>query len=217
MRNRRRLLVGGICCLAFFAREVLALGWDAAVFVVPQAREQLLWEFTPAGGPLQRHTSRPGAWYTLLYLPVAPQWPMQLLLWPPERRHELRLFALDQPPDESPSVVHPLPLEVEVGHGGRAVAHASRFVLPARSTAQSIFVLVELWQPDGDRPAPLWVKLLTQRVPQRSAAPWWYSHAERNPRATAPPSPLTQQLREGNAYEIPIFGPPAFPEPGVMR
>jgi len=196
---------------------VLALGWDAAVFVVPQAREQLLWQFTPAGGPLERYTSRPGAWYALLYLPVAPQWPMQLLLWPPARRHEIRLFALDQPPDESPSVVHPLPLEVEVGRGGRPAAQASRFVLPARSTAQSIFVLVEQWRPDGDRPAPLWVKLLVQRVPQRSTAPWWYSHAERSPRATPPPSPLTQQLRDADAYEIPIFGPPAFPDPGVLR
>lgn len=217
MLNRRRLFVGGFSILAFGARDVFALGVDAAVLVVPQAREQLLWYFSPAGGPLDRYTSRPGAWYALLYLPVAPQWPMQLMLWPPERRHEIRLFALDQAPDESPTVVHPLPLEFEMGRGGKAVAQISRFVLPASSTAQAIYVLVEQWRPDGDRPEPLWIKLLAQHAPRRSAAPWWSSHDDRSPRATAPPSPLSQQQREVNGHEIPIFGPSELPVPGVLR
>lgn len=217
MLNRRRIFAGGFCVLALCVSDVLALGVDAAVLVVPEQREQLLWNFTPADGPLERHTSRPGAWYALLYLPVAPQWPMQLLLWPPERRHQIRLFALDQPPDEFPTVVHPLGLEVEMGHGGKAVAQVSRFMLPARSTAQSIFVLIEQWRPQGDPPAPLWVRVLAQRAAQRKLAPWWYSHDDRSPKGTAPPSPLTQQLRDAKVGEVPIFGPSELPEPGVLR
>jgi hypothetical protein len=217
MLNRRRLFVGGFSILAFTARDVLALGDDEAVLVEPEAREQMLWNFAPAGGPLDRHTSRPGAWYALLYLPLAPLWPMQLLLWPPQSRHELRLFALDQAPDASPSVLDPLPLEVEVGRGGKALVRFSRFMLPAQSSARSVFVLIEQWNPEGARPEPLWVKLLSLRASRRRVEPWWYSHDDHNPGTTAPRSPLTQQQGTVKPHEIPIFGPSDLPVSGVLR
>lgn len=101
--------------------KALALGLDvhAALLLAPDGRVVQLRRFTPAAGPLQRHTSRPGAWYALLYLPMAPQWPVQLRLWSTERGHELRLFALDAAPDEALSVVQALPLETETSRIGR--------------------------------------------------------------------------------------------------
>lgn len=216
--RRRSFIVSGACCFGPDAGSgVLALGADAAVWIEPQARAKLLRHFTPAAGPLERHASRPGAWYALLHVPMAPRWPMQLMLSPPEKRHEIRLFALDAAPEDLPSVVHPLPIALDTARGGRASAPVSRFMLPAGSTAQAIFVLVEQWRIDGDAPAPLWVQLTSQRTLERGVSPWWVARDARSAPVVPPPSPLTQDLRGARAHEVPIFNGPASAEPGVWR
>lgn len=197
------------------------LDGHAALFLAPDGRPVKLRRFTPAAGPLQRHAARPGAWYVLLYLPMAPQWPMQLLLWSTERGHELRLFALDAAPDEAPSVVQALPIETEASRVGRPPRLSSRFMLPAASNAPAIFVLVEQWRIDGEPPAPLWAQLVTQPAAQRTPTPWWVARPARaasdSEAAVPPPSPLTQQARDGRAFELLIFHLPAAPESGVWR
>ena len=87
---RRLFIAGALAVLAAGgACEVQALGIDSAVLIEPDAPPRLVRRFMPAGGPLARFESRPGAWYALLYVPVAPQWPIELSFWPPERRHWL--------------------------------------------------------------------------------------------------------------------------------
>ena len=97
--RRRAMLATSVCCLGV-SGAARALGADAALVLVPESRPRLLQRFTPAGGPLERHTGRPGAWYALLYLPMAPAWPLQLMLWSSARGHGLRLFALDAAPGQ---------------------------------------------------------------------------------------------------------------------
>ena len=212
--------MNGLFGLAWAGTDpALALGVDVSLLLVPEGRAQVLRRFVPAGGPLQRHASRPGAWYALLELPVAPGWPMQLLMWPDERHHEIRLFALDSAPDEAPTVVAPLPLELERGRGGRNHAQVSHFMLPAGSTARTIFVLVEQWRIDGEAPAPLRVQLLARRALAPVEAPWWSTGDGRDTRTLPPPSPLTQQQQQrgSNTHEVPIFSTPAMPGTGVWR
>lgn len=199
------------------AEAALALGADAAVLLAPEGRALVLRQFTPAAGPLERYAARPGAWYALLYLPMAPQWPMQLLLWPSERRHDIRLFALDAAPDELPTLVHPLPLELESARGARAAVRVSRFMLPSDSTARAIFVLIEQWHIDGELPAPLSVQLRAQRAPQRDGVPWWSARNGRVAGAAPPPSPLMQEMRGPKSHVVPIFALPAGPDSGVWR
>lgn len=218
--RRRGLIIAGLCG-AGAGGAAHSLGADAALFLVPNRRALLLQHYTPAGGPLQRTLSRPGAWYALLFVPMAPLWPMQLLLWPAQRSHELRLFALDAAPDEAPTVVFPMTIDPDMARDGRATRRVSRFMLPAGSTAPAIFILVEQWRIGGDAPPPLWVQLQAQAAPAHADTPWW---ATRSSRAageaagvTAPASPLTQQRRGALAHELPIFSLPAAPESGVWR
>ena len=215
--HSRRFIIGALFSLGIGAAgRAQALGADAAVWIEPQARAKLLRYFTPAAGPLERYASRPGAWYALLYVPMASRWPVQLMLSLPEKHHEIRLFALDAAPEDAPSVVHPLPLGLEATRGNRAGAQVSRFMLPAASTATAIFVLVEQWRIEGDAPAPLWVQVQSQRAPEHRGAPWWVAHEAHAASAVPPPSPLTQDLRGTRAHEVPIFNGPALAGvPGV--
>lgn len=216
--QRRHFIIAGSCGIgAADTGAATALGADAAVWVTPDGGAQLLRRFTPAGGALQRQAARPGAWYALLLLPMAPAWPVDLRLWPAARSHELRLSALDAAPAESPAVVHALPLQLERATNGRAAQWRCRFMLPAGSTAPVIFVLVEQWRIAGDAPPALWVQLRSGHAAPRSEVPWWAARPDRNTDATPPPSPLTQQPRFTAAHEVPILELPATPEAGAWR
>ena len=230
--QRRQMIFGAAAATGSFGSlvlggDVLALGLDSqsALFLAPDGRPLLLRRFMPAAGPLQRHASRPGAWYALLYLPMAAQWPVQLQLWSTERGHDLRLYALDAAPDEAPGVVQALPIDTETSRVGRPPRLSSRFMLPAASAAPAVYVLVEQWRIDGEPPAPLWAQLLATPPSSRERAPWWASRPPYAPRsasasdaAVAPPSPLTQQMRDGQTFEVPILNLPAAPaSSGVWR
>lgn len=226
---QRRLLVCGAGGAALGIGGAFGRGLDApaATFLAPDGRPSLLRRFIPAAGPLQRHASRPGAWYALLYLPMAPRWPVQLRLWSTERGHELRLFALDAAPDEAPGVIQALPIDTEASRIGSPPRLSSRFMLPAASTAPALYVLVEQWRPDGEPPAPLWAQFMAApkpESPERERTPWWVSRPPRAQHATGdgepavpPSSPLTQQLRDGRPFEVPIFNLPATTDVGVWR
>ncbi len=217
---RRLFIAGALAVLAAGgACEVQALGIDSAVLIEPDAPPRLVRRFMPAGGPLARFESRPGAWYALLYVPVAPQWPIELSFWPPERRHELRLTALDVPPDEGPMVAFPLRVQVERVRGSRNIQRVSRFTMPAGSDVQAIFVLIEQWSFDGGPPPPLWVQLSTNPPPDLGTRPWWLAPDANQP-VQAPPSPLSQPRSRGrsNIDEVPILGAPLPPpEPEINR
>ena len=139
--QRRALLI--LATLAWPAWGPAApLGMDAALFVEPDAPPQALWRVQPAQGPLDRHAGRPGAWVGLLYLPMLPGQPAELVLRTALRRHTLRLLALDQAPADAPSVAAVLPLEPNSRQDGeRPSFHVSRFMLPATSLADGLYVL----------------------------------------------------------------------------
>ena len=198
------------------------LGAEAALMVVPGERAQMLHRFEPAAGPLARHASRPGAWYALMYLPLAPAWPVQLLLWPAGNEREIVLTAFDAAPDEAPAIAHRLPVETGVERAGPP-AWSSRFMLPAASQAPGIYVQAELRRIDGERPIPLWVQLRSAE-PARGARevirPWWALRSPQHDAAQAPPSPLTQEsnVRPGaRVHEVPILALQPPLDAGVWR
>lgn len=217
MQRRHFIIAGSVGLAATDSHASTALGADAAVWLAPGGGAQLLRRFTPAGGALQRQAARPGAWYALLLLPMAPAWPVDLRLWPTARGHELRLSALDAAPAESPNVVHVLPVQLEPAANGRAAQWSSRFMLPAGSTAPVIFVLVEQWRIAGDAPPMLYAQLRVGHAPPRSEAPWWAARPDRSTDATPPPSPLAQQQRFTAAHQVPILELPVTPDAGVWR
>lgn len=180
-------------------------GLDTALFVEPDAPPQALWRVQPAQGPLDRHAARAGAWYGLLYLPMVPGRPAELVLRTALRRHAVRLLALDQAPADGPSVAAVLPLEPEGRVAGeRPAFHVSRFVLPPASLADGLYVLVEQWRADGAAPAPLWLQLRSRPAAGDDPRPL---PALPGRGVEAPPSPLTRALREQGAFEVPLPAP----------
>lgn len=198
--------------LGLLAPAAQALGVEDALFVEPDGPVQGIHRYQPAGNGLDRYTSLPGAWYALLYLPMEPAWPMELVMWLPQRQQDLRLYALDRAPDQSPATMVSLPLDKAAANERRGT-RVSQFMLPANSTVSGIYVLIEQRREDGLQPAPIWLRLRSRHL-QREAydqarLPWWVT---RDPRAgsskpIAPPaSPLSQKLREQGGFVLPGFG-----------
>jgi hypothetical protein len=209
--QRRQLITLGVAALPSLA--CARLGQDQAWPLEPERPALQLRQFQAATGPLDRFTSRQGAWYALLWLPMPVQWPVEVVLAAPARRHNLRLTALDRAPDDAPQVAIDLPLAPGTersGHHGATGWH-SRFMLPANSQANALFLLLELWHPEGLQPAPLWVErregvrlhpqqALGQRPPDRPATA--------GGAAVPPESPLTQALQDRPVLELTGLGVP---------
>lgn len=164
-------------------------------------------DVVPAAGPLARFTSRPGAWYCAVFVPLRPAAPVQLWLWQRARTHALHLLALDAPPRGAPSVAVPLPVRALPGAGRGSAQHSAAFALPARSGADGIYVLIEQWSVAGDRPGPLWVQARSRLVREPERAPWWSSRPDPDgPLAPeAPPSPLQSARGYDDVIELPIL------------
>ena len=177
---------------------------EGAVFVEPDAPAMVVRDYRGAGGALDRHMGRPGAWYALLFVPLAPRMPVELVLWPQPRRHTLRLTALDLPPDHAPSMAVRLPLQ----SGGpidrsRAATQVSRFMLPAASAAEGVYLLLEQWRADGAPPPPLWLRVHWGVAPAPLRSPW---NSARIGPLEAPLSPLSQARLDQPVLELPLWG-----------
>jgi len=166
----------------------------------PDGAALTLTRFHPAGGPLDRHGARHGAWWQLLHLPLWPGWPVELQLRAQRRGHALQLTVMDAAPHEAPTVVVPLPLQADAATAAR---WSARFVLPERSTIDGVFVRIELWRADAAPPPAIVVRLRTSS-PSAHAAPAPPQRPEA--RVQPPPGPLTQTLRERGAFELPVIG-----------
>ncbi|MFN8897112.1 MAG: hypothetical protein ACK5YM_03430 [Pseudomonadota bacterium] len=166
-------------------------GWEIALVdgvevLFPDEAPLLRPAVVPAGGPLARFMSRPGAWYGALFVPLAPGWPVQLWLRQRARSHELRLTVLDGAPWGAPSVAVPLPTRSLIS-GGRPTLTSLPFVLPPGSRADGVFLLVEQWSMAGDRPPALWLQARSRISEGQVQRPWWSS----GPEPTAPAAPGT--------------------------
>lgn len=164
----------------------------------------------PAGGPLQRFTARPGAWYTVVFVPMVPRWPLQVWLWQRVRTHELRVLALDASPWGPVSVAVPVPLRVSAA-GGRPVLQTPPLALPPSSSADGVYLLLEQWSVAGDRPGPLWVQARSRIAREPAPTPWWASRSD--PPAAGGAGPLAPESRASplqtprvvnNLLELPI-------------
>lgn len=115
-------------------------------------------EFVPAGGSILRFTSRPGAWYALVHVPLLAALPTQLSLWMPADARDVRITVLDRPPGASPTASIPLPLRA-ARTGARVALQSVPFVIPSEGAAVGAFVLVEQWHAGNARPLPVWMQL----------------------------------------------------------
>ena len=164
--------------------------------------------YVPAGGPLQRHTSRPGAWYTAVFLPMAPGWPVQVWFKQRTRTHELRVVVLDASPAGHASVAMAVPLLVGRNAGGASLATAP-IALPPASQVDGVFLLIEQWSLTGDRPGPLWLQARSRLQREVDRRPWWDARSDGGsppqPLAPQPPaSPLNAPRDTGGVIELPI-------------
>jgi hypothetical protein len=177
---------------------------------------QRLEHYVSAGGPLERHTGRPGAWYAVAFVPVSARWPVQLWAWQKSPSHQMRLTALDGWPATIASVVVPLPLSAEATTHGRPLIQSGPFVLPAQSAAEGVFVLIEQWSPRGDPPAPVWLQAryaqgLSPYGSARGEGAWW----------SRPQEPATASARTAPPSSSPSVPPlahvgPSSPPPSAL-
>jgi hypothetical protein len=157
--------------------------------------------FFPAGGPLERFTGRPGAWYAIYRTPMYPGRPYDLILEHKGDPGRVKLFALDNHPFDKVTVKFELPLRKIDGWGGASDSvYATTITLPRDSSVYGIYLLLEWMPPLGkDRPLPVSMQLLSsdhrqQMGPGRTGSSPW---AEKSVR-----SPL--QSQNFNPYEIPV-------------
>lgn len=183
-------------------------------------------QYRPAGGPLNRYLSRPGAWYAAVFVPLAAGWPAQLWIWQASGGHELRLLALDASPIEKPTVSAPIPV-LHARGGARAPWVSAPFSIAPAADGDGAFVLIEQWNARGERPGPLWVQARSRSVEASAGTPWWATRAE-GPGSelapAAPPSPMQDARDRRTVVELPIkrrFGiTPQFtpwPDPWAPR
>lgn len=182
-------------------------------------------EWWPAGGPLQRQGSRPGAWHATLALPLDVREPVQLWFWPSRRGaerqpHELRVTLLDAPPPIAPGWVQPVPLmpTTEPVQGPR---RSVPLVLRADSAGDTAVLLVELWSQSSRRPGTWRVQARRGQTAHALRAPWWSSGSvDIGPGAassSAPPSPLVSaRAQRVLEVSIPVRTDPDAP-PTVWR
>lgn len=172
-----------------------------------------------AGGPLERHTGRPGAWYVIVFVPAA-HGPMQLWAWQRTRAHQLRVTAIDGWPAHAARQVVSLPLYATTTASGRPLAHSVPFVLPQHSRAEGVFLLIEQWSLMGDRPAAVWLQLRSAQpwseVPVRGGTAWWQAAEVAPP---APRDPLGRPLAPPTTTAVPPPSPLLAPRgaPAVIE
>jgi hypothetical protein len=208
-----------LLALASLSCAVLAQPAPEPLFqLLPNGRPVMLERYTPAGGPLQRFTARPGAWYVTLFLAAPPQWPVEFTVVPRTPSHELRVFALDTTPTGEVNSIGSLPMVYSPPRHGQPAHYTGDFVLPAYASLDGITLVLEQWSLRGDAPPAIWVhsRFTTGRTNNGNGAAWWSPKATRAPGATAPalvgpPSPLLSQGERRGVYEIPMQQIPASP------
>ena len=176
-------------------------------------------EFVPAGGPMFRFASRPGAWYALVHLSIIAPLPAQLWLWLPADARDVHVTVLDRPPGAAPTAGIPLPMR-PVRTGARLALSSVPFALPVGDGRARAFALVEQRNPSGARPFPVWMQLRSMDAEPWGdgayayVAPWDGLGSTRGERG--PTSPLqTPRYYGGGLLELP-FGAGGQP-PGTER
>lgn len=133
------------------------------------------------GGPLERFTSRPDAWYALYRLPLYPNQPCTILLNHDNEPEKIRVFALDRSPFDNASMKYELrmaKIDWQPFRGQAARSYETVISLPADSAVPGIYILVES-TPRGpaEKASPLLFQVLTANSTymdrRRSHTSWW--------------------------------------------
>lgn len=156
--------------------------------------------FFPAGGPLERFTGRPGAWYALYRMSLYPGRPYDLVLTHRGDPGRMRVYALDNHPFDRVSVKADLGMQKAEGWqdpGG--TPYVAAIALPRDSAVHGIYLLLEWTPPPGrDGPLPVSLQLLSMET-----RPWTgHERTWGRPWDRSVKSPL--QSRNRNPYEIPV-------------
>ncbi len=156
--------------------------------------------FFPAGGPLERFTGRPGAWYALYRLSLDPGSPYDLILTHRGDPGRMRVYALDNHPFGRVSVKAELARQKAEGwHDHEGTRYVATIALPRDAAVAGIYLLLEWSPPPGrDRPLPVSLQLLSME-----AQPWTgQERSWEGPWDRSVKSPL--QSRNRGPYEIPV-------------
>ncbi|MBI5906254.1 MAG: hypothetical protein HZB86_12045 [Deltaproteobacteria bacterium] len=201
MRPRRvAALVALLLTIAGAAFADAPFHGPPAITVYPDEYPTDVAFFFPAGGPLERFTARPGAWYAVYRTPMYPGRPYDLLVGHSGDPARLKVFALDNHPFGKVSVKQELRLrKYESGNGAESI-YGGTISIPRDSAVYGLYLLFEWNPPPGDdRPLPVELQLLTaDRGPVWGRSrPWWRSGADRGVE-----SPLQSQGHD--PYEIPV-------------
>ncbi len=156
--------------------------------------------FFPAGGPLERFTGRPGAWYALYRMALDPGRPYDLVLIHRGDPGRMRVYALDNHPFDRVSVKAELGMQKAEGWRDReGTPYVATIALPRDAAVREIYLLLEWSPPPGrDRPLPVSLQLLSMETQswagqERSWERRW---------GTSVKSPLQSRIR--GPYEIPV-------------
>ncbi|HAR96106.1 MAG TPA: hypothetical protein DCR97_09115 [Deltaproteobacteria bacterium] len=177
------LRLPAILLAMLFAFDVYALQDVVPVATLyPEEPPTRVTFFFSAGGPLERFTSKPDAWYALYRLPLYPNQAYAILLSHEEEPERIRVFALDRSPFDAVSMKYELQMakvDWQPLYRKGTRHYESVVSLPIDAAAPGIYLLVEWTPPPGPaaKPPPLLFQVLTanstyleRRRPQRS---WW--------------------------------------------
>lgn len=170
----QRLTLAGLAALLAVAAAAQTSP-RPSVQLVPNDRSVRVDRFEPADGPLERFTSRPGAWYATVFVALQAQFPVELMVMQPNPSHELKLLALETDVTGEVLREHALPLSYVAPRRGAPAQYFADFVLPEPSPVGGLVVVLEQWSRTGYRPAPVWVRVgPAGRHPRASTTePWW--------------------------------------------
>jgi hypothetical protein len=172
-----------------------------AITVSPDEYPVDAYFFFPAGGPLERFTGRPGAWYAIFRSPMYPGRPYDLILVHNGDPGRMKVFALDNHPFDKVSVKSELPLRKIDGWADSSdSAYAATILLPRDASVHGIYLLLEWMPPPGkERPLPVSMQVLSPdpRWQMGQGRNWSFPAADQRVK-----SPL--QRKTGVPHEIPV-------------
>jgi len=155
--------------------------------------------FFPSGGPLERFTGRPGAWYAIYRLPMYPGRPYELLLGHDGDPSRMKVYAMDAHPFGKVNVKFEVPMRrlEAVSAGSHHPVYAATLATPRDISAFGIYLLLE-WDPPAGAGKPIPVMLQTLSVTEApySFPRWWFKPQRELE------SPLQSQHRA--PYEVPL-------------
>lgn len=209
--NLRRFMAATVILLSCLSTPGSHAGISAppAITLYPDDYPLGVAFFFPSGGPLERFTSRPGAWYAIYRMPLYPGRPYDVLLGHAGDPARMKVYALDNHPFDVVSIKYELNLRrLEFG-GRRNTLYGTTISTPPDSAAYGVYLLLE-WIPpmSNERPIPVVLQVLSSESGYRQDSlrdlhPSWHGSWQRPWNDLHIESPLQSQNNR-NIIVIPL-------------